>query len=151
VLALLKSRVEAASVAVGGSIEVAVKLHTTTPTTSDPTTTSTAEPPTAILPQMSVTADFGGNPILCLFTGHMFNATASSIGIALADAGTVIVPTRRDTVLAANAAQSLSLIHAFTPPAGSRTINIRWRTSAGTAICGLLRRQLVIVEFRSVA
>lgn len=134
------------SSATGGG--AATKLHTTTPTTSSPATTSTT--PVA-LAQMSVTADFGGNPVQAMFTGEFANNTSGHfVSIVLFDAGVQLGNTNRlEHVAAANQSVTLALIHAYTPAAGSRTLDIRWFVSGGTATNNLLRRQLSILELRS--
>jgi hypothetical protein len=44
--------------------------------------------------------------------------------------------------------ETIALIHAYTPATGSRTLDIRWSTSAATATATTTRRQLAILELR---
>lgn len=65
-----------------------VLAHFTSGTTSGPTTTSTNDPPTVTLPEMTITRTWLGVPTLVLFTGTFSHNTANGfIRIALFDDG----------------------------------------------------------------
>lgn len=127
-------------------VGAATKLHSAQGSTLAPTTTSTANPPTVVLNEMTITADFGGNPIVILFTGLFNNTAGNTTRICLHDltAGTDI-EFNRSTVAATD---TLVQIQPYTPAAGTRTIQVRWSTSAGTATAAGVNRTLVIVELR---
>lgn len=128
---------------------VPVTLRSAVGTTSSPTTASTADPMTAVIPEMTITADFAGHPILAIFTCHFQHSAASvNIDIEMYDAGTRLPDTRRlGAVTAAAGSTELSIGYMYTPAAGSRTIDVRWRTGSGTITAGTTRRQLIIVQF----
>ena len=128
----------------------ATKIHIATPTTSGPTTASTASPPTAVVPEMSITADFGGNPIIALFSADLRVSAAAFVGVGIADAvgGFIAASERTAHTATASGAVPASLIYAFTPSTGSRTLQVRWRTTAGTVTNIDLRRQFVVLELR---
>lgn len=123
-------------------------LHTTTASTSGPTTTSTANPPTTTLSEMSITADFGGNPVIAFFTGTFSHPNDDAdIRVAIRDAGTVKQQRRaRFAPSTSTQGQVIAATAAWTPASGSRTIDVTWSTSLGTATADLLERQLVILE-----
>lgn len=125
----------------------ATKLHTTTATTSSPTTTSAVA---ATLAEMTITADFGGNPILVMFSGDFTHSTAGNwILVELFDAGVSVATTPRGANDAsANYQHTMTVTHGYTPAAGSRTLDIRWSTAGATATATLTRRNLSILELR---
>lgn len=125
--------------------EGAVKPHVATPTTSNPTTVSTTM---VALAEMAVTADFRGNPVVAMFTGHFNNNSAGGYAeCQLFDAGVAIVDSLRSGMSeTVNGAIPLSMIWAFTPAAGSRTLDVRWLVNAGTGTAVLKRRQFVVLE-----
>lgn len=127
----------------------ATKLYTTTATTSGPTTASTASPASAVIPEMTITADFGGNPIEVRFNGEFQQSGANSNQIEIFDAGSAVATTARVvTFPGASSSSIMTVVHAYTPAAGSRAIEIRWRVNAGTATAITTRRQLSILELR---
>ena len=126
-------------------------IHTGVATTSSPTTTSGTY---ATIAQMTVTADFGGNPCIVLFQGtfeHSVDAATITIGPFLeASAFTGIGDEERFIHQNdANFRAQMSFIWTVTPAAGSKTIDVRWKTSESTATAYLTQRQLIILEMRA--
>lgn len=129
----------------------ATKLHTATPTTSGPTTTSTADPMTAVIPEMTITADFGGNVCALVFTGSFSHGSANGTGEIQffdATANTNIGQRRSGSHATVGGNFTVAVVEPYTPAAGSRTINVRWRTGAGTLTATTLRRSFLILELR---
>jgi hypothetical protein len=128
----------------------ATKLHATSGPSSGPTTGSTSDPPTVAVPEMSITADFGGHPLLIAFTGTFSHTATDEARINLWDstANASIGNSRRETPPAAGKLFSIGVIQDYTPPAGERTIELRWSTAAGTLTASATRRKLVILELR---
>lgn len=128
----------------------ATKLHTTTASTDGPTQTNTTSATATVLSEMTVTADFGGNPVLIIFTGQFSSDTANTfVAVELFDAGTAVATAlRAPNPSAANEHFEISLTHGYTPATGSRTLQIRWWTGAGTATSLSTRRNLAILELR---
>jgi hypothetical protein len=125
------------------------KLHFTTPTTSAPTTTSTSF---VVLPEMTITADFGGNELLIIFTGtFQQSANASVVAVGIHDGGTVIEAGARTEHNFPNSGRPtpFSIVRRYAPAAGSRTIDVRWAVSGGTTGTNLTtQRQLLVLELR---
>jgi hypothetical protein len=123
-------------------------------TTSGPTTTSGSF---VTIPEMTLTANFSGGPVICWFLGnfqssttptsyldtailldggypdgsHDWTLTAIPAGITTSG-GTVVFPFARTDV--------------FTPSAGSHTISMTWLTGGGTATTYGQRRSLMILQ-----
>lgn len=131
------------------AVGAATVIHSAVGSTSGPTTTSTADPMTAVLPQMTITADFGGNPVLVFCSVSVNNSSAgASTRLAVYDDAAEVASSRRVAASNGTDTTTVALITAFTPAAGSRTISVRWHVAAGTATANGVNRQLIIVEVR---
>lgn len=132
-----------------------VLAHFTSGTTSGPTTTSTNDPPTVTLPEMTITRTWLGVPTLVLFTGTFsHNAANGFIRIALFDDGAEVggangIGRRQSGKATANAQFPLALACIFTPVAGSHTMAIRWSGTAGTMTAIGTQRQIIALEIPS--
>ena len=120
-------------------------IHTTTATTSGPTTTSNADPFTATIPEMSVTADFSTHMLLIFFSITVINSGTNINRVAFYDNSTEIGNSRRQVNTAVNA--EISTMAVYTPvSSGSRTISAKWNNNGGTTTGQGLQRELFIVE-----
>lgn len=135
------------------ALEAGIKVHAATPSTSGPTTISTADPLTVTVSEMSITADFGGNTIL-IFAGGSFSHGTANGGITseVYDGASAVGDSRRTTTHpTANGPLVHGVVQSYTPAAGSRTISWRWKVSAGTGTARGVERHLVIAELRFTA
>lgn len=156
---LLPNSVTADLIATGGvgTIEIAddavTEIDIAYPTTSAPTSTSTADPMTAVIPEMTITKDWGGDPIIILWSASVSHGTAAAIvRTELYEGSTALGgddSSRRSLVHPTAAiAGPIAMMYAYTPTTGSKTISARWNTTAGTITATGLRRMLVIVRVK---
>lgn len=135
------------------ALEGGIVLHVADPSSvTGSTTTSTADPMTAVVSNMSITADFGGYPLLFFWSALMQNNTAgATTRSALHVDGTEVFASRRATTHGtANGVSNHSLSgFYYQPAAGSRTMTMRWHVSSGTGT--VYERQFVIAELRNAA
>lgn len=122
------------------------KLHIATATTSGPTRANNDYTTgTPVLQEMTLTRDFGTSLILVLFAGTFTHTVAgTAITAAIFHNGVQRVNSEMSEGAAA-AGEQLVLIDAFTPGAGLKTTEVRWR-SVATATAVSTRRVMAILE-----
>lgn len=118
--------------------------------TSAPTTNSTADPMTATIPEMTITADFAGDPIVVLFSGQFSHDTSAALTeIALYEGSNELANTRRGaTAHAINAVFTLGTMYSYTPTTGSKTITVKWHVGSGVATASSTNRHLTIIRLK---
>lgn len=111
--------------------------------TNGPTSTATTA---AVIPEMTLAAEFTGRPVLVTFSASLSHATAAGwLSTYLYLDGTV----QRSYPAQEPVANSLGLYSwstVLTPAAGAHTIDARWATLAGTMTANALARELTVSE-----
>jgi hypothetical protein len=129
-------------------------LYIVTGTTNNPTVTSAEGH--KLVPQMEISEDFGGDPILIFFTGVFSHGTAGAqVGVRLYE-GAVgseaeVSKTFRPIISpGANQDMPTAIVHAMTPPSGERNVQVRFNVGAGTGTADGSNRSLVVARLRGV-
>ncbi len=123
-------------------------VFTSNPTTSGPNAPLIDGQSMAVVPQMSQTGDYGGYPLIAFFSAGLYNEENNSayyVDFGIYDNG-VLLPAsyRRVDLTAGSDGGTVSILHAWRPPAGSRTIQVRWSCEGGPITSPLLRRQFSV-------
>lgn len=113
------------------------------PTTSGPTSTATTA---AVIPQMQITMECNGRPIMANFSASLAHGTANGwVTTTLYMDGNLLAsyPAQDGT---ANTMQVIDWAFLTTPAAGLHTFDVRWATLAGTMTASGLSRVFSLVE-----
>lgn len=122
-------------------------IYATTATTASPTTTFPAA--SSVMPEMAITQNFSGAPILLLFSAEVFHSNAGGTGVYDVHYEGGMIMRRGFVGPVANGSVITTFFLVHVPAAGTRTYDIRWwAASAGTFTSPNLFRQAIVLELK---